>query len=638
MENLNLKLGEEWLDVPGNAVLKYRMTSNIFFDGEKQRERSLQLNLPYTARNNRLLGRLADTPTATNAQTLWLNVEVFSGQTYVFEGTLKVKETARGYAVHILGQMGTLHEMVGDDNLRDIEWSTGLTGSVTRQQIAEGSYPTYPVWYPAMLMFQAAPQDTLASVNEGLFSSVKGRYMAPPAPFPNSNPNATNAAFYLLYVLDTICKYYGIGKLGGIWRTSELADLLLHSADIRDFDWEKQAFTPESVPDMKVLDFLGMLETMFCCEFRLDNDLQLTCTFMRDTAVRTDMVEWTDRLSGPVTRFWTDNTEGLHLKWPDKLADMYNPADTSVMASPQKFDTNADTLVIYVAQDVAYSGVSAYVRCENHWFRFQTYNGELKWVNEDWNMQIQQPDPAQLLPEVANLAALPTITPALFGKVALVRNEGWYYMAQGVAGFPFSYKWDKAFWNATELKLGQRYRTIEPQGFPVPMDKLGPDYEGDPFGYEFKMRLPGFKGVKCRTDATEKVTAQVPSDLMPVLSFKREIVTVSQTNWPGGVPTVITFPYCYASSDEFDADLNDAYDLSLWWDGPKGLYNLWWKDWAQVLIGSQEIEMMLNLTLTDIIALDMHRPVYIDGMKMWLRTVDVSFPLTGPVKVRAVRV
>jgi hypothetical protein len=67
MKKLNIKVGNEWLDMPQDAKTTYRKVSNIFFDGTKQRERSTQLRLPATSKNSRILNYLQMEGTINNA-------------------------------------------------------------------------------------------------------------------------------------------------------------------------------------------------------------------------------------------------------------------------------------------------------------------------------------------------------------------------------------------------------------------------------------------------------------------------------------------------------------------------------------------------------------------------------------------
>lgn len=641
-DGLNIRVDGKWLDMPPNARLKYRVTNNIFFDGEKQRERSLPITFAPTGNNAAILGHLTEPGAVSTSQTLW-NCELYSGRTFITEARLKVRHTARGYEAHVVGRWAMLQDTIGEANMRDIPWTTSSNGSWTKQDIAEGSYPQYPVWYPAMMMPKAAYQDVWGaeSGSDNLFFGITGRYL--PGSMPNSNDRAANAAYYLLYVLDRICKHFGLGVIQGEFRTdAELKNLLLHSIDIRNEDWNRLMFTAESVPDMKILDFFEVIEQLFCCQLELDNDRRLTARFLRDTAVRTDMQDWTDRLAGPMGRKWEGNARGVELRWPDKLAGMYPPYEPTQRQGSVKYDNNR--LMVEDADTVNgdNDGRTLFVRCDNGWFKPTQAAGGRKFLYEDWNLQIQDADALNVLPEVADVASLPAITAAMIGKVVMVRSTGSYYMASGVPPFTFTYRWEKAFWNAAPIRIGMRERVIEPKGAPVPMDRFGPDYDGRGGGYRFVMRVPGFKGVRCRHDATAEHNPEAPTDMMPMFSFKRGIRTVNRTDWPGepdspGAPISTSFQYCYASSDCYDDDESLAYHYSLWWDGPRGLYETWWRDWARFLAGAQELDVLLNLRLADLLGLDLHRPVLLLGVKCWIKEIEFELPVRNSLKVRLMR-
>ena len=620
---INIRVGDDWLDMPQDAKMRYTITNNIFFDGDKQRERSFPMELPNTPTNNRVFSWLVEHGTENSANTKF-NCGLYNNRTFVADGTLKVKQTQRGYSIYILGQWATLSDTFRDDKMRDVLWPTGLTAPVTMQDIAEGSYPDYPCWYPGMEMFKAAPQDAWVGIGDGLFAYFTGNYMSVSG--PDQNTQAANAAFYFLYILDTLCDAYNIGRVTGLFRTDpELTQLLVHSIDIRNYDWEKTYFTPESIPDMTIMEFFESIETLFCCEFVMDADRMLSTRFLRDTAARIDYLDLTQKVAGPILRKWDEVPKDVELTWPKELEDLYPSLKLDTGSESYIYETGVENAAILLAQDASYSGKLAYVKCDNHWTCFKEYAGSFRWEIVEWNMQIQKPVPANTLAEVASYVSLPAAS-GNEGKSALVRNENWFYTSDGTT-------WYKAFYNAASISLGSDTRKITPKCFPIPMDLMKADYDGDPIGYKYEMRLPGFKGVDCRVDANSENTSKSPSEIPPVLSFKREIWDVDQTFWPGGIATVLSFPMCYASSDEFDPDLTDAYDYSLWFDGPKGIYETWWKQWAQVLSGAQEIDIMMNLTLTDIISLDLHRPVYINGMKCWIKEVALELPLASATKV-----
>jgi hypothetical protein len=120
----------------------------------------------------------------------------------------------------------------------------------------------------------------------------------------------------------------------------------------------------------------------------------------------------------------------------------------------------------------------------------------------------------------------------------------------------------------------------------------------------------------------------------PQLAFKRGIRQSWSMDGPQLNITGYNHDYTYASSDEFDTDRTDAFNYSLHWDGEKGLFNTWWYDWAQILIGGQEIQVDIHLNSIDIANMDFSKPVYLKGAKCYIKEIDLQLPLSGATRVK----
>jgi hypothetical protein len=181
---------------------------------------------------------------------------------------------------------------------------------------------------------------------------------------------------------------------------------------------------------------------------------------------------------------------------------------------------------------------------------------------------------------------------------------------------------------------------ITPDISPALMDIMGPrlkdgPLEVDPMLLDDTWRLPCVKNMAFTSNKKGDGSSR---QVLPMLAFKREIVESIDYDISRDNVETYNFEYPYASSDEFDPEGNDAYNYSLHWDGPKGLFETWWSDWAEVLRNGQELEAMLNLTHTDIAKLDMSRPIYISGAKCFIKEIEIVIPMKGPTRVKFIRV
>lgn len=92
--------------------------------------------------------------------------------------------------------------------------------------------------------------------------------------------------------------------------------------------------------------------------------------------------------------------------------------------------------------------------------------------------------------------------------------------------------------------------------------------------------------------------------------------------------------YPMLSVDNRDIDGNPITNgIRLLWDGPDGLYETYYKQWFNFIQCSREIQLEVNLSETDWIALDITRQVYFLSSYFLIVKIEMAFPVTKPAKV-----
>lgn len=610
---IQIKVNDVWLDVPDDIVVKYRWVNNIFHEETKQRDRSLSFDLERTSTNNITLGWLHEIGAANNSTTNW-PAQVYIGGNLLFYAQLRVDETEEGYRIYLLGKFGSLSDTIKDDKLTDIDW-TVTWPSLDETDVANGSYPAYPAWNPAIYFPLGHEQTDLISFL-GLHNYLY-------SPFASVARDAPRHAPYILSILDAIADHYGIPNVdaGRFSSDAELKELILLSIGRCE---ELSASMPQGfLPDMKVVDFLRSLEIMFCCQFYIDNRTQtLKVDFLKDAAQNTDMVDWTSKISGPIKRVWENNVEALNLDWDDSFRDTYKRPDVRYSDFQNVISVSNYPPGTFGSQSGTHKpwfGNNTIIRKEEDgtWIPV-VYAGYISTLEE------ADPTGTRFEGSFNSFNDLPDIfaNPNLYdGQIAYVTGERRYYVGKGSTA-----KWVYYFTACSPFVQDGKKTSFIPKLAPAFMEKeFERIQETGTTNYFVNdwWRLPIIKD------------ALIPDKFpFPQLAFKRGIRQSWSMDGPQLNITGYNHDYTYASSDEFDTDRTDAFNYSLHWDGEKGLFNTWWYDWAQILIGGQEIQVDIHLNSIDIANMDFTKPVYLKGAKCYIKEIDLQLPLSGATRVK----
>lgn len=625
MNSLNILVNDTWLDLDPNLAIKYRWVNNVFFNRTKQRERTLQFSAADTPNNNRALQYLTKIGTPNDASTQ-VSCQVYDGKRFVMNATLKVKRTDRRYHIHLLGEWGSLHDLFGNKTFDDLTWNIE-TPSLDEAEIRNGDYPDFPFWNPAVYWFNCVDQASPGTQQEyhGLYNYLYSH------DGQDVRRGVARHAPYLLHLFDGLAASTEISTIseGPFASDPELRKLIMLSTGRIT---ETSQIAPSGfLPNMKVVDFFESIEKMFCCTFLLDlGTRSLKTVFHKATANSIEFVDWTDKLVGEIQRDWENRITGFKYTWDKELLNTYTP----YYHNKATVDGTNDWMRVPFLEHP--SDNRFYHYSENSLFGPVTIDGQDTTSVVEYVGNIQDPEKFEVYAEYDTMDQIDLFDQALDKKLVYVKSRYSYYW---ITNFAWRYQFHK--YQGLKTTEDSNY-PVAPKVFPAFMDQMGPrHYDSSQLPWlvvdvDDTWRLPCVKGASFHTGSNENDSDQFKT--IPQLAFKRGLAYSLDYNKQKQVIEGTNYQYAYASSDEFDPDETDSYNYSLHWDGPKGLYNTWWKDWADVLTGGQEITAMINLNHTDINNLDFTKPVYLKGAKCFILELELRIPLTGPTKVKFLKV
>jgi hypothetical protein len=636
-------VGIDWLDMQGDSKLTFKTVNNIFFDGTKQRERSTQIRVPVTSTNNRVLNYLQKEGTG-NTTSRVMNCEVYTDNVRVLTGSLRVlRADSKGFSVYILGSWATLDDVFNNLRLRDLSYPFTPESSI--QTYMDEGYPARPLTGAMSFVFKPIYFRDWAE-NVGAFNGISS-ITDPIGAEPGRGTTRQILWVSLCYVIDRIAHHAGLS----------VGDCILHDdAELRTLYFYQNIFLSFNtatelpgrvMPDMSVIEFIDAIEKAFCCEFSVGKDKTLNCGHVGGLADGVAQADWTSRLSGGFTRVYRENDgQGFTFGYDREWVKLYAPwqpdgvnflgvfnSNTELqdyLTNPSNFEDLVrvpDGGTPYVERVYNQEDSLCFVPNENHWFvlrkqwddDFDTH----AWYPEEYNGQIQSTEGYTLGPSVATVSDLPDPT-LTNGVLHLVLSENWYYGSTGT-------DWRKAFYHADPVKVGDGARELVPKLVPVMMDRLGTDWTGSSGGQTSEvLRVPAIKNVKELVEGQDTYD-QEATEAPLMLAFRRGIR--QSTDWTG-----LEYDYPYLSSDEYERDGTVSGNYSLLWHGPRGRYAMWWERWADVLMRGRIVECSINMSVIELAAVDLARPVLIRGMKCMIMEMAVELPLIAPVKFKMLRV
>ncbi len=97
-----------------------------------------------------------------------------------------------------------------------------------------------------------------------------------------------------------------------------------------------------------------------------------------------------------------------------------------------------------------------------------------------------------------------------------------------------------------------------------------------------------------------------------------------------GFQTVMAGTFPFGSSNNYAPD--STTQLNAWhlgWVGSEGLYETFWKKWAEFLVKMITVKFPMYLNANDLATLDYSKKKRINGVNYYLKSLKVEFPLSG---------
>ena len=600
MNQLNLKIGDVWLDVPSKTRMKFKLENNIFFDSSRRREHTMNINLPLTPTNNKQLGWMSEIGTSNTAKTDY-SLSIYSGNAYLMKGELIVRRTETSYSISVTTGYGAFETLADGVNLRDLDLSWDVMSTVLND-IEAGSFPQFAFTIPVLAGIGIAGNYG-RSPNVGLqeADSIWG----------NTPYGTPIRCMYIMAILRLITNHFGYQPITGSFASdTELNDLIYIP---NSFIPLGEQIVADMLPDMSVIDFIDSVSKLFCTGVIPDyNQKILKFSLLSGTAQRTDYLDWTSKMAGPFSRDWSNHTDGLHFKFSEDFKKQYKP-----------FDRGEATFAGTVANDwwlAINNGVQDEVvlaLTSNIFFKWSdTYIGlgiGSEWYEFDINVSIDEPENFELLTPVQDYWDLPSAGSNL-GSFCLVINQNTYYASDGN-------DWVQSFANLWDYKHGNAKRIIEPKLSPVPSGMIG---DTGIFPYQFL--LPCIRNSRFNSTVGAGYADWSGNKSPNLISFKRGMSTNSNGD-----------SFLFANSDVYDYHGVKNWNYGLQWRGENGLYAKFWEDWATFVSNGQEVSVPIWLTPSDWANLDLERPIMVKNVRGIIKSIDIDFPITKPAIVTFIK-
>jgi len=600
---LNIKVGERWLDVPRGTKLKITQVNNIFYESQSRRSFSLTANLPYSSRNNIALGWLYELGTPNSAAAT-VECGVYDDHTHVHNATLQVRKTARGYSVNVLIDHGALDALYSETNVRDI--------------------PALDFVQPGGATTGDWPSSTAVYYYQCLFGGFNGPADSRRMLFYYQH-DALGA--YLMHVLKEVMNYCG-------WQGNSLDGSFVSDTELQQLhfcnNWYDNDFDTGAIsysyllPDITIGDLLKSLQVMFNIGYFFNNRTKKVSMVLLKDLLGNSPIDWSSKVPRHlVERNWGGKViDGVKLRWSSEIYTMYQKPDLSQYAQIGYQDN--DTYLYNTGSP-------------NDLVRIVTENTAFVWKRPDWwTSAAEDWYPVAYLGSLTDYTGQTAIAPVNSyydlpgslpdeGTVCLVLNENWWYMV--IDG-----DWHKWVYNNFGVEKGNARRELTSKiGAPI-MDRIGDELENH------NLRLvPVLNNHGTEYAILEGIAKSNLKNMPALLSFNRGRGTDSQgfQYYIGNINGDRLSNF--SSADIYDWNFNQVGNYRLTWESDNGLYKTFHEPWYEFVNNGQEITFPANLTLLDLMNLDMQKPVHVHGVTGWIMQLEYELPLNGPVMVTMVK-
>jgi hypothetical protein len=601
---LNIKVGERWLDIPSDAKLKIKLVNNIFYEQKKRRSFSLSLRIPVSSTNNLALNWLFEIGTA-NSTMARVDCEVYSGRHFMHRAVLEVRKAgASGYSINTQISHGAFDVFATDVNIRDIPAFSDPANAFDGLVSADA----YPASNYAGVYFAAFGYEFPQTVRRGLLNYELNER------FP-----------YLHFVLKetlNFCGWKGDNMDGSFMADAELQQL--HFVNYNSDFQEPTVLPADRLPELTITDMMESLGLMFNAALFFDDaSKDVSFELLKDLLNNTP-VDWSSKVTREsFERDWGKNVlSGITFQWSDDYYESVERVDLSSFEDRgwQDNDTNLNAL-----------------GSENQITRIETEHCAFAWQKPQWfpleNVHwwyyaylgnVSKLNNEEIIGSYATKFGFPAASTNT-SKLALAQDENWYYLSDGN-------EWQKYTYNNYQYVAGDGKRKVSSK-IAVPMaDRIGDELEN-----HNRRALIAVRDYGIGLSVADGWAKKNFNDLPPMLSINRGqgVDSLGNPHYVGNPNTDRGSDF--SSPEIFNTQGTQVGNYRLTWGTDNGLYNTFHKPWFDYVSNGQEVTFMANLTLLDIVNIDLKRPIYVHGAEGFIRELEYELPLTKPVKVTFVK-
>lgn len=92
------------------------------------------------------------------------------------------------------------------------------------------------------------------------------------------------------------------------------------------------------------------------------------------------------------------------------------------------------------------------------------------------------------------------------------------------------------------------------------------------------------------------------------------------------------YPLPYASTDEFDPEMADAFNYSVKFSGNKGRFKVWLSEYVDFMRNTFLVKRRINLPPGELLSFDITRKKVIEGTHYFIKHIDITLPYRQPAE------
>lgn len=588
---ISITANGEQLDLLAKTSIEFEFINPAFSSAGQDGSFGYPFTLPGTSKNHRITGHAYNLQ-KRDVLAISIPAKIFVYGLPIADGILKLTFPVSREQVKVFVVVNTFADAVKDQSLRSVNY-----GDVDTMAISGAAYKTYMndriapgsdrvAFYPSYAYLQQNPYES------GVGFDAFYREIVP-------HP-------YIKFLYRSIIEHFGYAFEDGLFTPADLQHLTLYHHRHVAFDPDTASFVldlSKIVPDLDVADFIKKLDSLFNSKIYVDNRRKNVKLITLESLLDAPYREWTNKAD---QHFDVDpfDPEGflLQFSWSD-IDDfhdkMYEEGFKELMRSNAYYlwedELSVGSYNEVLDVDPTLPSASQYkaVWVEDAKVFYYYDSG---WQRLQYAFIEGDGDPFALSSPEENGVYFDNDT-----------QQWWMYykhefLNSSPVWRPFSFR------KTEELEIGDANTTVTatahstelfytPQKTPMPTSKIQITGNG--------------------TDGANQ--EEVTDDESIRLLIYRGL---DETAYPG-----ISYPF--ATPDEFDTRGAVVGTHSLRWDGPRGLYEKFWKRWLDFLGSTRKVERKLRLTAADIFNLDLTQQVRIENVNYLIGKINVAISVGG---------